>query len=175
MNEVQPIADRVAQNLEIISNHFRNSTRRTRLLMGFIIYYLVLVVNPIGRLMVRWKDFRNNLEIPCHPICNGLYVLRYVLRYVHEHEWGQLMNEVCMCDVLRYVHEHEWGQLTNEVCMCECSMWCVGWLRHVITKACHEVPTRGTHMTYRIHTYTPHSCTYLIEFHIHTSWFASFM
>jgi len=35
----QPIADRVAQNLEIISKIFQFSTRRTRVLMGFITYY----------------------------------------------------------------------------------------------------------------------------------------
>jgi len=51
---LQPIADRVAQHLEIISKNFQFSTRRTRILMGFIIYYLVLVINPIGRILVRW-------------------------------------------------------------------------------------------------------------------------
>ena len=45
---VQPIADRVAQHLEIISKNFWFSTRRTRILMGFIIYYLVLIVNPMA-------------------------------------------------------------------------------------------------------------------------------
>jgi len=48
---VQPIANRVAQNLEFIlfSQNFQFSTRRTR----FIIYYLVLIVNPMGRILVR--------------------------------------------------------------------------------------------------------------------------
>jgi len=50
---LQPIADRVAQHLEIISKNFRFSTRRTRILMGFIIYYLALIVNPMGRILVR--------------------------------------------------------------------------------------------------------------------------
>ena len=50
---VQPIADRVAQHLELISKNFQFSTRRTRILMGFIIYYLVLIVNPMGRILVR--------------------------------------------------------------------------------------------------------------------------
>jgi len=67
-NIIQAIADRVALNLEIFSNH----TKRTRILMGFIIYYLVLIVNPIGRILVRCKSFTNNLEIQCHPICNRL-------------------------------------------------------------------------------------------------------
>jgi len=37
LRQVQPIADRVAQNLEIISKKNYFSTRRTRILMGFII------------------------------------------------------------------------------------------------------------------------------------------
>ena len=70
---VQPIADRVVQNLEIISKNLQFSTRRSRILMGFIIYYLVLIVNFMCRILVRWKRFKNNLEIQCHPICNRLY------------------------------------------------------------------------------------------------------
>jgi len=70
---VQPIPDGVAHNLEIISKNFEFSTRRTRILMGFIIYYMVLIVNPMGRVLVRWKSLKNNLEILCHPICNRLY------------------------------------------------------------------------------------------------------
>ena len=69
---LQPTADRVAQHLEIILKNFQFSTRRTRILMRFIIYYLVLLVNPMGRILVRWTNFRNNLEILCHPICNWL-------------------------------------------------------------------------------------------------------
>jgi len=45
---VHPIADKMAQNLEIISKNFHFSTRRTR----SIIYYLVLIVNPIDRILV---------------------------------------------------------------------------------------------------------------------------
>jgi len=61
------VPDRVAQNLEIISKNFQFSTR---ILMGFIIYYLVLLVSPMGRILFRWKSFWNNLEIQCHPIYN---------------------------------------------------------------------------------------------------------
>ena len=71
--ELQPIADRVEQHLEIISKNFQFSTRRTKILMGFIMYYFVLIVNPMGRILVRWKRFRNNLEMLWHPISNGLY------------------------------------------------------------------------------------------------------
>ena len=55
--KVQPSADRAAQNLEIISKNFQFGTKRTRILlgfiMGFIIYYLVLIVNPMGGILVR--------------------------------------------------------------------------------------------------------------------------
>jgi len=71
---LQPIAERVAQHLEIISKNFQFTTRHTRSLMGFIIYYLVLIANPMSRILVRWKSFRNILEILCHPICNWLYL-----------------------------------------------------------------------------------------------------
>ena len=47
--------------------------------MGFVIYYLVLIVNPVGRILIRWKSFRNNLEMLCHPICNWLYLLFFFL------------------------------------------------------------------------------------------------
>jgi len=69
----QPIADRVAQNLQIISKNVQFSTKRTRILLGFIIYYLVQIVNPMGRILVGWIFFRNNLEMQCHPLCNWLY------------------------------------------------------------------------------------------------------
>ena len=54
-NLVQPIADRVAQNLEIVPKNSQFSTRRTRILMGFIIstiHYVVLIINPMGRILV---------------------------------------------------------------------------------------------------------------------------
>ena len=59
----QPLADRVAQNLEIISKIFQFSTRRTRSLMRFMIYHLVLMLNPMGRILVCSIFLRNNHEI----------------------------------------------------------------------------------------------------------------
>ena len=47
---VQSIVHRVSQNLEIISKNFQFSTRPPRILMGFTISYLVLIVNP-------WTEF----------------------------------------------------------------------------------------------------------------------
>jgi len=57
------------QNLQIISKKFQFSTRRTRILMGFImstIYHVVLISNSISRIVVRLKRFKKNLEILCH-------------------------------------------------------------------------------------------------------------
>jgi len=39
---IQPIADRVAKNLEIISKNFQFSTRRTKILVGFITITMLL-------------------------------------------------------------------------------------------------------------------------------------
>jgi len=39
----------------------------------------------MGRLPVRWKSFRNNLEMLCHPICNWLY---YALVFGKQHGYG---------------------------------------------------------------------------------------
>jgi len=82
------IADRVAQHLEIISKNLQIGTRRTRILMGFIIYYLVLIVHPMGRILVRWNFFRNILKMLCHPICNWLYIQRDVYMYETNHTKG---------------------------------------------------------------------------------------
>jgi len=46
---VQPIADRVTLNLEIISKNFKFTTKCTNVLMRLIIYYMVLIVNPMGQ------------------------------------------------------------------------------------------------------------------------------
>ena len=73
---VQPIADRVAQNLEIISKKFQFSTRRTRILTGYIISTMLLL--GTNRKSHRQnssllKSFQNNLKILCQPISNRLY------------------------------------------------------------------------------------------------------
>jgi len=47
---------RMAQNLQNISENFQFSTRRTKILMGIIIstiYYVVLIVYPMGTILVR--------------------------------------------------------------------------------------------------------------------------
>ena len=84
--QVQPIVDRMAQNPEIISKNFQISTRCTRILLGFIIYYLVLIVNPMGRILGRWKSFRNSLEMLCHPICNWLYICTWMCVYIERYD-----------------------------------------------------------------------------------------
>jgi len=111
VQHVQPIADRVAQHLEIISKNFQFSTRRTRILMGFIIYYLVQIVNPMGRILVRWKSFRNNLEMLCHPICNWLYDTLgfadesgFMCAWVMAHTYGRYMYDT-------------WGNADESWCM----------------------------------------------------------
>jgi len=92
---VQPVVDSVAQNLEFISKNFQFSTRRTRIFICFSFFpcsWVVLIENFMGRILVRWKNFRNNLKIMCHTICNWLYLdicdvmiiqYRYLKRDLH--------------------------------------------------------------------------------------------
>ena len=87
---VQPFADRVAQHLEIISKNFQSSTRRTRMLMGFIIYYLVPNLNPMGRILVRWKSFRIISRCCAAPSaigCNTSSSSRHTCERVMLHIW----------------------------------------------------------------------------------------
>ena len=69
---IQPIADRVAQNLEIISRTFSTNQNSAH---GIYDEYQVIDdkshENPgtPGNIL---KVFRNNLKILCHPICNWL-------------------------------------------------------------------------------------------------------
>jgi len=65
LQDVQPNADRVLQNLEIISENFQFSTKRTRILMVCIIFTILLLGTNHkchGQSLVRKKGFRNNLK-----------------------------------------------------------------------------------------------------------------
>jgi len=70
---IQPIADRVALYLEIISTTFPTNQNSAH---GIYDYYCVIKVesheNP-GTSGTKLKVFRNNLKILCHPICSWLY------------------------------------------------------------------------------------------------------
>ena len=76
---IQPIADSMAQNLEIFSKKFQFSTRCTRTPMVFIIS---TIFNFILRYCswIPWAEFRyvnkvlEYLKILWHPICNWLYI-----------------------------------------------------------------------------------------------------
>ena len=72
---VQQIADRVAQNLEIISTNLHFSTKRTGILMGFIISTKLsrgTHRKSHGQNSGSLKRCRNNLKMLCHPIGNQL-------------------------------------------------------------------------------------------------------
>ena len=84
------------------------------ILMGFIIYYLVLIVNPMGRILVRWKSFKNNLEIQCHPTCNRLYLEDLLTSYLRI-TWENYLRCV-VCDV--------WCMMCDVWCVM-CDVWCV--------------------------------------------------
>jgi len=115
---IQPIADRVAQNLEIISKNFQFGTRRNRILMGCVTYYLVLIVNPMGRILVRWKSCTTNLEILCHPICNR----RYISIYIHTHTWYKYISPLCLWCVYKYIY-YACHIYVFILCMCMYVYW----------------------------------------------------
>jgi len=77
-NKLQPTVDRVAQNLEIISRNLHLVPGIPGFSWDLLLiscYYLVLIVNPMCRMLVRRRLDRSNLNILCHPICIGLHVL----------------------------------------------------------------------------------------------------
>jgi len=89
------------------------------------IHYMVLIVNPMGRILVRWKCYRNNLKILCHPICNRLYV-------------HYSFNLWLICDECDMTHENLFYFIfcqirTVDVCMTYSS---VTWLFHVRHNPC---------------------------------------
>jgi len=119
--KLQPIAHTMAQTLEIISKNFQFSTRRTRILMGLIIYYLELIVNPMRRILVRWKCWERMsifFAIPCAIGCtcewrDSLYIC--VTWLIHIFVWHDSFIHLCemthpyMCvpRLIRiYVHSH---------------------------------------------------------------------
>ena len=72
---VQPITDRVAQNLEIIFKNWQFSTRRTRILMGFFIYHLVLIAWDLSFITWHWS------KIPWTEFWFVEKVLEIILRF----------------------------------------------------------------------------------------------
>jgi len=85
---IQPIADRVTQNLEIISKNFESSTRRTRILIGFEFascYYNLLIVATMGRILVCWQSFTyisqdsapSYLQLAVENKCSIVYIYVY--------------------------------------------------------------------------------------------------
>jgi len=84
-----------------------------------ISYYLVLIVNPIKRILVRQQSFRHNLKILCHPICAWLYMQSVTTRRCKRQVWDSHMcvkhtNESCLtcewwlCDTYEWVISHVW-------------------------------------------------------------------
>ena len=77
---VQPIADRVVQNLEIISKQIPTNQNSAH---GIYDSHQVINdqshENP-GTSGTHSKVFRNNLKMLCHPICNWLYLIYYAYK-----------------------------------------------------------------------------------------------
>ena len=113
---VQPIADRVALNLQIISKNFRFGTKRTKILMGLITNYLVLIVNPMGRILVRWISFKNNLEI--RATLSAICCARNA--WVHKHIY---MYSPYVCVHVHAACEHVYMQCVSTWVNVHCSLY----------------------------------------------------
>ena len=53
-------------------------------------HYLSLISNTVGRFLVCWIFFRNNLKILCHPLCNQLFISIGILFWRslrRSHDW----------------------------------------------------------------------------------------
>jgi len=115
---VQPTADRVALNLEIISKTFSTNQNSAH---GICDEYQVTNdqshENP-GTPGTKSKLFRNNLKMLCHPICNWLYIkMKYYksltgvyqntasLTYPRPHITTE-RNDICERDSVRESHSH---------------------------------------------------------------------
>jgi len=113
---VQPIADRVALNLQIISKNFRFGTKRTKILMGLITNYMVLIVNPMGRILVRWISFKNNLEI--RATLSAICCARNA--WVHKHIY---MYSPYVCVHVHAACEHVYMQCVSTWVNVHCSLY----------------------------------------------------
>jgi len=117
----------VRQNLEIIYENFQFSTRPGPGLrvpesswdFSFCnIYYVVLIINPMGRILVRWKSFRKNLEILFHPICNRLYVIGLFLKKRQPKKKGEFQFPIHgyrFSESLSSIWKHFWPKNLLEV------------------------------------------------------------
>ena len=78
---IQPIAERVAQNLEIVSKTFSTNQNSAH---GIYDEYQVIHdqshENP-GTPGTKSKFLRNNLKMLCRPVCNWLYMKHFRVSY----------------------------------------------------------------------------------------------
>ena len=148
-HHIQPIADRLAQNLDIISKTF---TRNHNSAHG--IYDLYHVMNSTnensheypGTPGTKLKVSRNNPEILCHPICNRLN--RCISLYI------------CTC-MFRFIYVYvSYSQLPHVF-----GGWCVATTTHAIQMTLHLISVRHFHMYTDIYHFdTRH---FLIHTYIH--------
>ena len=75
ITHIQPIADRVALNPEIVSKTFSTNQNSAH---GIYDEYQVTNGEShknLGTPGTKLKVFKNNLKIQCRPICNWLYII----------------------------------------------------------------------------------------------------
>ena len=181
----------MVHNLEIIPIFF--STRRSRNLVrnvpGFSwtlkfvpTYCLVLIVNRMGRILVRWQSFRKNLKILRHLLCKWLYC---GLMNESCHTYGQVLSHMhasCHTCMRHVTHAHIFiGYLYTSFVICirlfygshfifVDLFWHVGAPLHTHTytrmhASCHTCNIHMTHMTWG--SCVRHSCVRHVTYHTH--------
>jgi len=74
-----PGETRFSKDLSLVPFYYRRALRTSKPISYEVIKatsinpVLSWIVNPMGRILVRWKKFRNNFKQSCHPVCNRLY------------------------------------------------------------------------------------------------------
>jgi len=166
VSRIQPIADTVAQNLEMISKNFQlvpgvpEFSWNLSLVSSITWYESKIRGQNSGSLIF----FRNNLEILCHPICNRPYVWHDVFKCLawcilicdktHSYVWHDSSICVTRCiQMFGVVHSYLWQD----------SFICVTWLIHMCDTMYSNVwrgaflsVTRLIHMCDMTHPYVWH-------------------
>jgi len=88
---------------------FTKERKKERNLQWVQRYDIVLIVNPIGKILVRWQSFKNNLRILCHPICNCRNWILYVLLDIEK--WMQEYREINVAWAVEVCAPRAWKQI----------------------------------------------------------------
>jgi len=127
--------------------------------MGFIIYYLVLILNPMGRVLVRWKRFKNKCRdsVPSY-LQSAVWIISWCCETTCMHY--HLMHNINFTTVKHHVYLIK-GFVKKHVYIIK---WCWWWffLKTLFTTLC-------THIHTHMHTLSPSLSLSLSHTHTHNT------